>query len=153
MANAAGPSGGCGLGENAELIIRNDLSDLNQVADWLDRFSEEHGLPSPCTCALQVALDEVVTNIMRHSGPDPKPLVIRMAVEKEARELAVEVIDDGPPFDPRQAPEPDLTSSLEERKIGGLGCMLVRKLMDRIDYFRNGGLNHLVLHKRFPPAA
>ena len=141
------------MGADAELIIRNDLAELNQVADWLDRVSEEHGVPTPCACALQVALDEVVTNIMRHSGPDPKPLVIRMAVERESRELAVEVIDDGPPFDPRTAPEPDLSTSLEERKIGGLGCMLVRKLMDRIDYFRNGGCNHLVLHKRLTPAA
>jgi anti-sigma regulatory factor (Ser/Thr protein kinase) len=61
--------------------------------------------------------------------------------------VAVEVEDDGRPFDPLQVPPPDLTLSLEQRPIGGLGIHLIRNLMDEVSYARRDGRNVLKMAK------
>jgi anti-sigma regulatory factor (Ser/Thr protein kinase) len=58
--------------------------------------------------------------------------------------------DDGVPYDPLQAAEPDVTASLDERSIGGLGILLVKKMMDTVTYERAGGRNVLRMRKRLP---
>jgi len=58
------------------------------------------------------------------------------------------VEDDGQPFDPLAVPEPDTAKSLEERTIGGLGIHLVRKLMDNLEYKRQGERNLLIMKKK-----
>jgi serine/threonine-protein kinase RsbW len=58
--------------------------------------------------------------------------------------------DDGRPFNPVAAPEPDTTKSLEERSLGGLGIYLVRKLMDGLEYQRQAGKNLLLMKKNLP---
>jgi serine/threonine-protein kinase RsbW len=65
----------------------------------------------------------------------------------EPGEIKAEVEDDGEPFNPLEAPEPDTEKSLEERTIGGLGIHLVRKLMDRLEYKREGERNLLTVRK------
>lgn len=65
--------------------------------------------------------------------------------------LTAEIADDGVPFDPRQAPEPDLSGSIEERRVGGLGVHLALTLVDRIDYRRVDGENRVTLHKTYEP--
>jgi len=62
-------------------------------------------------------------------------------------EITIEVEDDGQPFNPLEAPEPDTTKSLEDRLVGGLGVYLVRKLMDGLEYRRHEGKNLLVMKK------
>jgi serine/threonine-protein kinase RsbW len=66
----------------------------------------------------------------------------------ELGELKAEVEDDGQPFNPLEAPEVDTTKPLEERTIGGLGIHLVRKLMDGLDYQRQGDRNLLTMKKK-----
>jgi serine/threonine-protein kinase RsbW len=62
--------------------------------------------------------------------------------------VRAEVIDDGRPFDPLGLPDPDVTSSVEDREIGGLGVYLVRKMMDDVIYERRERLNCLIFCKR-----
>ena len=63
--------------------------------------------------------------------------------------ITIEVVDDGKPFDPlNDAPQPDLASDLEDRRVGGLGLHLVRTTMDDMSYRRDQGKNHLTLVAR-----
>jgi anti-sigma regulatory factor (Ser/Thr protein kinase) len=64
--------------------------------------------------------------------------------------VTVTVEDDGVPFNPLEATEPDLDRPLEERSIGGLGIHLVKNLMDDVEYRREAGRNYLVMRKRVP---
>jgi serine/threonine-protein kinase RsbW len=59
----------------------------------------------------------------------------------------VQIKDDGKPFNPLIAPDPDIKVPIEERKIGGLGIYLVRRLMDELDYTQDSGENVLVMKK------
>lgn len=118
------------------------------AADTLSQFWVEAGFDPEVAWAVQVVLDEVLSNIVRHGtrqGPAPLIDVTFAAIEGG---LEVTVVDDGPEFDPLQLPEPDLTSPLEERRIGGLGVHLVRQLMDSVDYVRRDGRNWLVITRR-----
>ena len=99
---------------------------------------------------LDVVLDEVLSNIVRHGLRDGREheICIALAVEPDTVTLTVE--DDGPPFDPLAYPQPDLDAELGERSAGGLGIHLVRRLMDDVRYERIEERNRLVLRKRRP---
>lgn len=64
--------------------------------------------------------------------------------------MTAEVEDDGRPFNPLEAPEPDLAAPVEERKVGGLGIHLIRNMMDHLEYRRLQGTNLLVMKKKVP---
>jgi anti-sigma regulatory factor (Ser/Thr protein kinase) len=53
-----------------------------------------------------------------------------------------EIIDSGSPFDPREAPEPDLDSNTTERRVGGLGLFLVRRFASALEYAQRNGENY-----------
>lgn len=121
------------------------------AADGLARFQADHGIDQAAGWPVHVALDEILSNIVRHGhGPGPDAS-IEVTVALTADGLQVTVADDGPEFDPLQLPEPDLTSPLDERRPGGLGVHLVRRLMDRVEYARFDGRNHLVITYRARP--
>lgn len=92
---------------------------------------------------LNMAVEELITNIVRHGGAsEPISVVIR----KDPGEFSIELSDQGIPFDPfTQAPKPDLEATLTDRPIGGLGIHLVRKMLDRVAYRREGGRNVVTL--------
>ena len=71
---------------------------------------------------------------------------LRMSLREDS--LEVMVIDDAAAFNPLEAPRPDVTQPLERRKVGGLGVVLVGKLMDAMEYERKGDRNQLVLRRR-----
>ena len=111
--------------------------------------------------ALVLAADELCANVVAHAYPGaPGPLTVDVTVEPAAAgpEAApvgrVTVIDAGAPFDPTAVPAPDVGAPLEERAIGGLGLLLVRRSVDALAHARVDGHNVVTLEKRGdPPAA
>jgi anti-sigma regulatory factor (Ser/Thr protein kinase) len=112
-------------------------------------FAEERGLPARIRQSVSVALDELLANTIDYGGAAR----IVVDVTLHPNRLSVMLIDDGQPFDPfgQDAPPPPLPGTalpLEERKIGGLGIHLVRKMMDDVRYERRADRNVVVLTKR-----
>jgi anti-sigma regulatory factor (Ser/Thr protein kinase) len=97
--------------------------------------------------ALNVVLDEAVSNAINHGYDAGVRGEIAVRLRRAPDGVLLEVEDDGRPFDPLQAPPPDLTLSLERRPIGGLGIHLIRNLMDEVSYARVGGRNVLKMVK------
>ena len=85
---------------------------------------------------MHVVLDELLTNIISYAYLDDEKHDIGIKVELSADRLKMSMVDDGIPFNPLGLETPDTELSLEERKIGGLGIHLVRKMMDRVSYRR-----------------
>jgi serine/threonine-protein kinase RsbW len=128
---------------------------LQFAAEQLDRFSVAQNVPFDARWPFHVAIDEVLSNILKYGfgGEDSgRQIEIELALLPD-EVFAMTVVDDAPAFDPRDAPEPDTTSPLEERPIGGLGITILKGLMDQIDYERRDGRNILVLRKRFDRTA
>ena len=90
---------------------------------------------------LMVAVDEIYSNIVRYSGASEA----KIQLVKDGDSLRLVFCDNGKPYNPLDADEPDVTASAEDRAIGGLGIFMVRKMMDDVEYEYTGGMNKLTL--------
>jgi serine/threonine-protein kinase RsbW len=119
--------------------------DIGELVDRLQALFDAYGLPTPLFQAFAMAFDEVISNIAAY-GSAHDPICVRVTIA--ADEVRAEVSDDGVAFDPLQLPDPDVTSDLDDRAIGGLGVFLVRKIMDAVTYERRNARNCLHFSKR-----
>ncbi len=95
-----------------------------------------------------MALDEVLTNIIKYGYADERVHEISVKLMVEDGVLVAEIEDDGVSFDPLTLPRPDVSSPLRERQVGGVGIHFVRKLMHEVSYRRVANHNRLVFKKR-----
>jgi len=116
-------------------------------AAFVEETLDAADCPPKPKAQLMVALDEVVSNVVRCSGASG--LAISVRLPSDPRGAIVSVSDDGKPFDPLGVPPPDTTLSADERPIGGLGIELMRRTMDELSYRHAHGCNILSFRKRF----
>jgi serine/threonine-protein kinase RsbW len=95
--------------------------------------------------ATQLALEEVLSNVIRHGYEDSRRHDIALSLRVRARGVELQIVDDGREFDPCAAPEPDLDVPLAERRAGGLGIHLLREFVREIRYERRADRNFLSL--------
>ena len=127
------------LAEGSQLAV------LNQ---FLREFFATTGVAPERLGSFELALEEIFTNIAMHgSRPGIAPQV-RVSLDLGADLITMTVEDDGPRFDPLSLPPPDVTASLADRRVGGLGVHLVRNLMDTVSYERVAGRNRLRMARR-----
>ncbi|MDQ6435511.1 ATP-binding protein [Mesorhizobium sp. LHD-90] len=129
------------------LAIVNDLAEIGRIAPIIEKFCAEHGLGEETAHAINLSLDELLTNTISYGFEDGGRHVIDIVVEAQGDRAVVTVKDDAAAFDPTEAGDPDLDADLDERPIGGLGIHIVRAMMDDIVYARVGGHNQLTLTK------
>jgi len=132
----------------SEHRLRNNPAERRRLACWVADFVQRAQLPATVGGAIDLALEECVTNIFSYAWKDEREhwATIRFAAsDSEAR---IEIEDDGREFNPLAAPPVDVTQSLEARPVGGLGVHMVRQLMDAVEYRRENGRNILTLIKR-----
>ena len=106
------------------------LDALPAIGAWVAERAQAAGAALDAAQDLRLAVEEIVTNAITHGGATR--VVLR--VEGGGGAVTAVVRDDARPFDPRQAPEPDLDASLAQRRVGGLGWYLVRRLMHELRY-------------------
>jgi anti-sigma regulatory factor (Ser/Thr protein kinase) len=129
------------------LRLSNHLPELDRLAEAVEAFGERHGFPRKMIYQIRLVLDELLTNVISYGFSDDKQHEIEVEMRLAGSQLLFRIEDDAAPFDPLQANSPDLTSTVEDRAIGGLGIHLVRKLMDLVRYERREGKNRLFLEK------
>ena len=135
------------MGKVLEINLNNKLSELERFNRSLTEFGRQHGLAPKVVQDLNLALEEILTNIISYGYTDNCEHEIKVRLSMQPEEVRVDVEDDGQPFNPLAAPEADTTKPLEERTIGGLGIHLVRKLMDGLEHQRQEGKNLLIIKK------
>jgi serine/threonine-protein kinase RsbW len=128
--------------------IASRIEEIAVVASQVEAFGRDNGLPQSAVNDLNVALDEVINNVISYGYTDTADHTIEVALSYDGKDLTAVVTDDGMPFDPLQAPAPKLGAGLKTRRIGGLGIHFVRNLMDQCIYSRSNGRNELTLRKR-----
>ena len=138
------------------ITLGNRLSDLERAAAELARFAASQRLSTSIAFDVGLAMDEVLTNVIRYAYDDgaEHEITVRIACGEHA--LVLEIEDDGRPFNPLEVSTPDTASSLTKRAIGGLGIHLVRSVMDRVEYRRHDDKNVLRMAKKLtqpPPTA
>ncbi len=132
------------------IIFKNTLAEIGRLAQVVAAFAAQRQLPSILVFELNLALEEVLTNVISYGYQDAGEHEITLRLSSTGEEVTAEVEDDGQPFDPLTAHAPDISKPLAERPMGGLGIHLVRKLIDKVEYRRQQGKNLLVMTKRIP---
>ena len=136
------------LGKSKSFILRNDLSEITNLAHNVREFGERNKLSDKIISDLTLALEERVVNVISYAYQDSIGHDITINISLKDKELILEVKDGGQPFNPLEVPEPDIQKPLEERKVGGLGIFLINTLMDEVEYRREEGLNILLMKKK-----
>lgn len=131
-----------------DISLRNELVEVDQVAEAVEGFAREHGFTAPVCMAVSLSLHEHLTNVVTHGSEPGRQHAIQVHLAVANRQVEVEVRDDGRPFDPLSRPDPDTSLPLDEKPVGGLGVFLLRRLMDGVDYRHEDGLNVLRMTKR-----
>ena len=132
-----------------ERIFPASLDQLERV----QAFIEEELASYPCSpkikFQLDVAVEEIFVNIAHYAYRPHQQgeATVRCCVGGEPLQVTIQFLDGGTPFNPLAKEDPDVTLSAEERKIGGLGILMVKKSMDAVDYAYEDGKNILTIQK------
>jgi len=110
------------------------------MLDEVIGFLQRENVDARATHHVALVIEEILANLGTHGGCRDKPA--RITVSIEPARVRGEIVDQGPAFDPRTAPPPDLTSPMDERPMGGLGLHLVRQL-STLEYSRQNGENRM----------
>lgn len=128
------------------LKINSDFDDLPAAADAATQFLESNNASPDVVFAASLAIEEIVTNIIKYGYDDAlkNEITVRLALLENM--LEIEICDDGEEFNPFNQPEPDVSSGA--RQIGGLGIHFVRNMLDTYSYERRDGRNIVKLSKK-----
>ena len=138
----------------ASINLRSEASELTRLEAFAEAFVRDRGLADEERARLLVILEELFTNVVTHGyGGEFEAYSVAVALDWRRGRLTINFVDNGPPFDPLAYSAPDLDAPAEQRPIGGLGIAIVRALVDRARYCRQGHRNHLHLVRRLGPTA
>jgi len=116
-----------------ERSFRRALTALDEIFGFLDEAMAAFGVDATSAYAVNFAVEEFFTNMVKYEPEGDHNVSIR--VEREADQLRVRMVDTGVrPFDVTTAGAPDLSSSLEDRPVGGLGIHISKELLDSVTY-------------------
>ena len=133
-------------------MVVNARAELARALDWLERFAGRAGLPSGIIAKLQVALDETLSNVFTHAlaGAAEGTRQVGLGLRRVGRRVELEVIDDGPWFDPTRALVDSAATRITQRRPGGVGLLFVKAVTDDTVFLRQDGHNRLIMIVHLP---
>lgn len=130
-----------------EITIENKINEIEKVSQYLEEIGLSLQFPSEITMSINLAIEEAVTNIIRHAYPTGKSGKITLRINIKSDALVFLIIDDGISFDPTLREDTENFGSLEQNLIKKLGFSLIPRTMDVVEYHTIGSENHLTLTK------
>lgn len=122
---------------------------LSDVLGFVDETLESYECPMKIQTAVCVAIEEVFVNVAHYAyGEGGGNLTLSIGFDTESRKITFRMTDKGVPFNPLEKADPDITLSVEEREIGGLGIFIAKKTMDTVTYAYKNGENILTMIKK-----
>jgi serine/threonine-protein kinase RsbW len=131
-----------------ELVVKSTTDNLSQIRDFMKNAAKKCGFSEDITDKIVLAVDEACTNIIKHAykfSPNGKIII---AVKFADSKFEISITDEGLHFNPGTIPEPDIQEYYKQKKVGGLGMYLIKKLMDEVNYSTlTGNKNQVILVK------
>jgi serine/threonine-protein kinase RsbW len=128
--------------------LKNKMLEIPRMLAWVEAYGADHHLSSEVVNAVSLSLDELVTNIISYGYDDELTHMIVVTLSDDEHTISVRLEDDARPFNPMAVDEVDISISLEQKPIGGLGIHLVKNFMNTIHYERADGKNILTMSKK-----
>jgi serine/threonine-protein kinase RsbW len=134
-----------------KIIVASKLENLNKIGNFVADIGRQLALPKDFIFDVRVAVDEACTNVIQHAYSCKTDKPISVGCRLRNREFIVRIRDFGQPFAPDSIARPRIDTPLQERRLGGLGMQLIKKLMNRVKYrFDERRGNELTMMKRLP---
>ena len=133
-----------------KLTIPSSTRYLEDVREFVARHGKEAGFSDEVLEQLKIAADEACTNIIKHAYKGEGENVIDLAIILTADKLIMRLRDRGVGFSPADYKEPNLIEIAKQRRSGGLGVHIMNRLMDRVEYRTQDGVNECCLVKYLP---
>jgi len=131
------------------LEIENKVEEISKINALVDRACEEWGLNPANGHKINLALEEIVSNIINYGFADDVKHLISINIERLETAIRLTVEDEGAAFNPLDQEDPgSLDKPVEEREIGGLGIFFLKQFMDHLEYRREAGKNILIIEKK-----
>ena len=132
-----------------EINIKATVANIIKVTEFINEELDLYNCPNEDKININIAIDEIITNIVKYAYNRSEVGEISVKVDVSDNQVDISFIDSGIPYNPVIQPDPDITLSAQDRKIGGLGIFLVKKLMDEVIYEYRDGKNILKIKKIF----
>ena len=129
------------------ITIKNQVKEVARLSTFIKAASEKLAISTTLARQLRLAVEEAVVNVINYAYAPDTEGDVTVTLMSDGKTLRVQIIDAGVPFDPTMKEKADTSLSVEDRQIGGLGLLLVRELMDAINYERTESKNVLTLIK------
>jgi serine/threonine-protein kinase RsbW len=128
------------------LTLESKLSEIARVPPWIEELAARHGMPSQIQFAMDLCLEEILSNIIRHGyASEPNhALVIRHRINRDGSFTLI-VEDQAPQFNPLLVSDPPVPHSLEDVSGGGHGIQLLKQFADAIEYERMSNGNRITV--------
>ena len=130
-----------------EICIKNKVSELEKVAQFVEEIGEELGLSMELQMNLNLVMEEMVTNVIFYAYPQDEEADIELLAKSDGKELTFVLSDQGKEFDPTAKEDNDLSVNPAERELGGMGIFIVKNIMNKVTYQRLEGKNLLTMTK------
>ncbi|MBI5731472.1 MAG: ATP-binding protein [Ignavibacteriales bacterium] len=134
-----------------ELLIKSKTDNLAVIRDFIKSAADESGFSEDTIGKIILAVDEACTNIIKHAYKYSPEGNIIIKIKFNDPKFSISITDEGSHFDPNIVPEPDLCEYYKQKRVGGLGMFLIKKLMDEVNYSTlSGNKNQVILVKYLP---
>ena len=130
-----------------EIRIKNKISELEKVAQFVEEIGEELGLSMELQMNLNLVMEEMVTNVIFYAYPQDEEADIELLAKSDGKELTFVLSDQGKEFDPTAKEDTDLDVNPADRDLGGMGIFIVKNIMNKVTYQRLEGKNLLTMTK------
>lgn len=133
---------------NRELVVKSSTKNLSEIRNFIMTAAEDFNLSEEDTGKIMLSVEEACTNIIKHAYKNNANGIITIKLNILPKQFEIIIEDNGTHFNPNDIPEPDLAEYHRQKRFGGLGMFLMKKLMDKVTYKTlSGGINTLKMIK------
>jgi len=119
------------------------MAELSKLCLMIRDLLEKEKISPHTLYAVELSLEEMLTNIIKYGYDDKNTHEILVDASLTDRQIILSIEDDGHEFNPLERPDADISSQVTERKIGGVGLHLTRKMVKSMEYKRDNNKNIL----------
>ncbi|KAF0151831.1 MAG: anti-sigma regulatory factor serine/threonine protein kinase [Ignavibacteria bacterium] len=131
-----------------QIVVKSTTDNLEKIREFTKNAALHSGFGEDTIGKIILAVDEACTNIIKHAYKFSPDGIIYISIKFSEGKFVVSITDEGVQFDPTQVPEPDLREYYKQKRVGGLGMFLIKRLMDEVNYNTiSGNKNQVVLIK------
>ncbi len=133
---------------NQQFKIACSIDNLQKIRSFVISFLQSQKIDEQELNLIVVAVDEICANLIIHSNHCDSQQFIELSITSQKNGVMFEILDKGKAFNPESYKEPSVNEVVEQRKKGGMGIMLVRRIMDEIEYTREKNYNVCRMYKK-----